>query len=259
MDWGTQRKTKIIVIIALLAFSGIGFFVYQTFFNVPQTCFDRIQNQDERGIDCGGVCELMCVNDVTPLLVLWQRPVLVSGDVYSAVVYVENQNKNAGIKKLEYEIKLYDDKNILVGAPILGTTFIGPLQKKAIIETGIVVGNRIPKTVFTTFNKPIIWSKTTGDQNNNYLQSTNETISDSATFPKLSALITNTHNRTDYHDLSVIALVYDTIGNIMGVSKTTVDTLPHNTSETVYFTWQRPFASPVGTVEVLPLDNPFTQ
>lgn len=259
MDWRTQRKSMIITILLIIGLSIIGTIVYRLFFNVPETCFDRLRNQNERGIDCGGVCELMCMNDVTPLITLWQRPVLVSGDVYSAVVYVENQNKSAGIKKLDYEIKLYDDKNILVGAPIQGTTFIGPLQKKAIVETGIVVGNRIPKTVFITFAKPIIWSKTTGEQNNNYINSDAETITDSTIFPKLSAVLTNTNNHTDYHDLSVVALVYDTIGNIMGVSKTVVDELAHGKSETVYFTWQQPFTRPIGTIELLPLDNPFTK
>ncbi len=259
MDWGTQRKFNIIIVLISIVLIGFGVTVYRVFFTQPETCFDRIQNQDERGVDCGGVCELVCANDVTPLIILWQRPVLVSGDVYSAVVYVANENKNAGIKQLDYEIKLYDDKNILVGAPITGTTFVGPLQKKAIVETGIVVENRIPKTVFTTFSKPIIWSKTSGEQNNNYIESINETISDSSTFPKLSALLQNTNNRTDYIDLPVIALVYDTIGNIMAVSKTTVDRLDHGKSEMVYFTWQRPFMLPVGTIELLPLDNPFTQ
>ena len=41
---------------------------------VAPTCFDSKQNQDEKGVDCGGVCSQECLGVIKDLTVLWSKP-----------------------------------------------------------------------------------------------------------------------------------------------------------------------------------------
>ncbi len=91
MDWSSSHKIKIIASISAIAFVIVAIFVYVKFIKHEPTCFDQKQNQDERGIDCGGICSIMCLADTKPLIPLWTRPIKITGDVFSVVSYIENQ------------------------------------------------------------------------------------------------------------------------------------------------------------------------
>ena len=56
-------------VVAIIA----GYFVYTVLFKVDPTCFDGKKNQDERGIDCGGVCALVCLADAKTVVPIWSR------------------------------------------------------------------------------------------------------------------------------------------------------------------------------------------
>ncbi len=257
MNWSQKRKTKISTIVMSVIIFILGVFVYNTFIKHTPTCSDIIKNQNERGTDCGGVCARMCSFDVKPLLVTWQRPIHISGNVYSVVAYIENQNKTGGIQKLDYEIRVYDEKNILASDPVTGSTFISPNQKTAIIETPIVIGNRKPKTAFITFIQPMMWETVQNTWDETFITSSQETITDKDTLPKLSAVLSNNHPTHDFINIPVVALVYDVSGNLITASQTTVDILPHQGNTMVDFSWQQAFERPVGLVEIIPRVNPF--
>lgn len=257
MDWGTRRKFTIIAVLFLIVTIVGMYFIYIFFIREVPTCTDGKRNQDERGIDCGGVCVKMCTADALPLVTVWQRVVPISDGVYSAAAYIENQNKTGGIRKLRYEMKVYDKKNILITEPIMGETYIGPNQKTVIIENNIYVGNSIPQTVFFKWLPPITWERTLPGWENIYIKSDSEKIADSTTAPKISARLINTHPTYDYVNLPVAILVYNNQGNLLTLSNTLVDILPHQGDAMVYFTWQKPFTESVGTIEIIPLINPF--
>ncbi len=40
----------------LVFWSALGVLLYYSFFYQPPTCFDKVQNGAELGMDCGGVC-----------------------------------------------------------------------------------------------------------------------------------------------------------------------------------------------------------
>lgn len=257
MDWGTRRKTTIIAIFALLV-TLIGMYVvYILFIKQTPTCTDGLRNQDERDIDCGGVCTRMCAADTLPLITLWQRSAEISDGVYSAVAYVDNQNKFGGIQKLQYELKMYDNKNILVTEPVIGETYIGPNQKTAIVENNIFVGNKKPHTVFFKWIGIPVWERTAEGWERSYIKSDSEKISDADTYPKISARLINTHPTYDYENLPVVVLVYDVTGNMINLSNTVVDLLPHQGSANISFSWQKPFTDKVGLIEIIPRVSPF--
>jgi hypothetical protein len=160
MDWSTRRKMGCFSFVGIIIAIVLAYFVYIFFIKTTPTCFDGIQNQDERGIDCGGICTLVCTADAKTIVPIWSRVFNTAGDVHSVVAYVENQNITAGVKKIGYEFRIYDDQNILAGEPISGTTFIGPNDKTAIFASPIKTGNRIPKNVFFKFTTAPEWITT---------------------------------------------------------------------------------------------------
>ncbi len=258
MDWSTSHKTKIIGIIAIIVIILAAIFVYFKFIKHDPTCFDGIQNQDERGIDCGGICSLMCLSDVRPLIPLWTRPIKITGDVYSVVSYIENQNIGNGVEEIPYEIRMYDDKNILVAQPIQGKTFIGPNDRTAIFETGIKVGNRVPKTAFLKFLETPKFVRVDNRWNDQSLAAQNDVLTDIDTAPKLSAQIKNLTLET-FHNIPVVAIIYDDKGNAIASSQTFVDEIDPDASVPVYFSWPEPFSGVAARREIIPRVDPFIQ
>ena len=258
MDWSSSHKIKIIAYISAIVIIIAAIFVYFKFIKHEPTCFDQKQNQDERGIDCGGICSIMCLADTKPLIPLWTRPVKITGDVYSIVSYIENQNTGNGIKSIPYEIRLFDDKNILVSEPIKGETFIGPNDRTAIFETAVKVGNRIPKTAFLRFTEPPVFYKIQERWNDQNLVVEGDELTDLDSVPKLTA---NVRNKTleRYVKIPVVAIIYDADGNILAASQTFVDSIGPEETVPVYFSWPEPFPAAPAKREIIPRIDPFIQ
>jgi hypothetical protein len=258
MDWSTRKKMGCLAMIAFVITLIVGYMVYVFFIKKTPTCFDRVQNQNERGIDCGGVCSLVCTADVKTIVPVWSRVFHTAGDVYSVAAYVENQNKTAGVKQISYEFRIYDDKNILAGEPITGTTFVGPNDKTAIFASPLKTGNRIPTRAFFSFTTQPAWYTTDTKYHLPQLRTAQVKLSDEATVPKLSADVVNP-TIYNYRNIEVIAILYNASGNAINASKTTIESLPQQSTETVYFTWPETFSSKVTRIEIIPRLNPFIQ
>jgi hypothetical protein len=258
MDWATKRKMGCFSIVGILVLVILSYFIYVFFIKTTPTCFDEKQNQDERGIDCGGICTLVCTADARTIVPVWSRVFNVTGDVHSVVAYVENQNMTAGVKKIGYEFRIYDDKNILAGEPISGTTYIGPNDKTAIFASPIKTGNRIPKNVFFRFTTQPEWITTPQQYNLPQLNTSNTVLTDETTAPKLSVDIVNS-TLYDYKKIDVIAILYGADGNAVNASQTYIDELPEQKKQVVYFTWPKPFEVPITRIEIIPRLNPFIQ
>lgn len=258
MDWSTSHKRKIIISIALVLIVVISIFVYFKFIKHEPTCFDGKKNQDEHGIDCGGMCQLMCMNEVKPLIPLWTRPFKITGDVYSVVSYIENQNMGNGVKNVPYEIRLYDDKNVLVTEPIKGSTFIGPNDRTAIFETAVKVGVRVPKTAYLNFLEPPTFLRINERYNDQNLVAEKDVFTDLDTVPKLSAVIRN-KTLESFVKIPVVVIIYDIQGNAIASSQTYIDSIGPEESVTVNFSWPEPFSTTPARREIIPRINPFIQ
>ena len=71
------------------------------------TCFDRIQNGEEEGVDCGSVCGVSCKPTVTKELPLQvsQVQIVEGGGKCDIVITVNNPNVSYGAQHVPYEIK----------------------------------------------------------------------------------------------------------------------------------------------------------
>lgn len=258
MNWSAKRKISVLALLGLIIVVVGGSIVYFGFIRKPATCSDNKQNQDERGVDCGGVCERMCMADSRSLVRLWARAFPIAPGVYNAVAYVENQNVRAGSRMVKYEFRVYDDQNVLAAEPIVGETFLGPNERTAIFEPSIVTGNRKVGSVFFKLLSDPMWERTDERFSSPQLVTSQIQLLDVKTLPKLRAIIQNP-TLNSVVQIEVVAVLYDSVGNAVSASRTYVPSLAPGQQSDIAFTWQAPFTSDVVRVELTPRINPFIQ
>ena len=258
MDWSTRKKMGCFGMMAAAVLLILGYYAYKIFFTHVPTCFDNIQNQDEQGIDCGGICARFCPFQTKKIVPLWSQAFPIQNGVYSLVSYIQNQNSNAGIQKINYEFRVYDSNNILAGDPVTGTTFIAPNQSTAIFESPVSTGNRVPKNVFFSFTSDPVWEKTDMKYSVPQLTIANTKLTGADTLPKLSADVVN-NTLFDYKNIEVVAILHGADGNAVNASDTHIASLPQQSRYTVYFTWPQKFTEPITNIEIIPRLDPFTQ
>lgn len=257
MDWSTRKKMGCFSLIGIVVFLILGYFIYNNFIKTEPTCFDGKQNQNERGIDCGGVCERVCPMDARTIVPLWSRAFEITPGVYSAVAYLENQNTTAGIPTMNWELRTYDEKNILTSEPIQGTTFIGPNERTALFVSPIITGNRIPHEAFFSFSQQFDWQRTDPRFQVPQLISRSIVLTDESSAPKISAEIVN-NTSFNYRNVAVIVIIYNQAGNAIHASQTILDIIEQQSAVPVFFSWPRPFSDEVSRIEIISRINPFT-
>jgi len=246
MSWAQKRKLiylgSIILIFILVVVIPI---VYQ--FYKPPTCFDGKQNQDELGVDCGGVCTLLCPSQYVPLNVLWSRFSKVSDGVYNVLSYIENPNLNAGANNLSYTFKLYDKGGILLSERS-GITFAPANKIMAIFEPEMYTGKQVPTRVDFTFTSTAVWTKQASEETG--LSISELAVSREDTAPRLSALLTN-KNSKEIKKIEAIGIVYNASGNTIAFSRTIIDSIPGKGSQDINFNWPKPFSETYARTEIV--------
>lgn len=256
MSWATRRKTLYISVI-------LGVFLLLTSIPVaillhkPETCFDGIQNQTETDIDKGGPCVLLDPRTLTPEAILWARSFLIrpnehGGGTYSAVAYIENTNKQAGIRHVAYHFGFYDDKNIIV-AERSGVGYVLPGTVTPIFEGGIDAGNRPITHTYFSFSEVPMWERVSNPAQ--VLRIDNIRLADAFSSPRLTADIENTSVKSVVKP-SFVAILFSPNGNAFSASATAVDRLQPGEKRTIVFTWPSALTSIVGPIDVIPLLPP---
>ncbi|KKS43738.1 MAG: hypothetical protein UV05_C0022G0001 [candidate division CPR1 bacterium GW2011_GWA2_42_17] len=246
ISWSTRRQTfyiSIAVIVFIFAIALPVFFVTYK----PPSCSDRIKNQGEGGVDCGGPCALLCKADALDLIVHWQRAFKVKDGVYNALAYVENPNQDSGIDSISYLFKLYDKDNLLIYER-RGQTFAPAKKIFGIFESNIMTGNRIPARTFFEFSQTPAWKKESVSETS--LATVNKLFLNEGGLPRLTALLEN-RGIGPIYNIEVVAIVYDETDNAVASSRTVVDSLGKTASAPLIFTWPEPFSAPATRVELL--------
>lgn len=237
MDWAQRRK-----ILYAAGFLGILaiLFAYPLYkmFVKPPTCFDGKKNGVETGVDCGGVCALMCKNDVKQPRVVWARAFPVNG-VYDIGVYMENINTNAGLKNAHYTIRVIG-ANEQVLTEKKGVIELAPSSRVLVFEAGVQLASS-PERVEVLFDSADLshWLKATTAPS--AIVTKNQNLKDVDTKPRFDAVIVNTDPVNDIPGLSLGAVIYDSTRNPIAISKTYVDTIQKGGEENIFFTWPNGF------------------
>ncbi len=252
MSWASRRRTVYVSGAILFFLLVIGGPIAYEYFSTPATCSDGIQNQNETDIDKGGVCPLLDEGALQPHAVLWARSFHVRDGSYNATAYIQNSNKEAGVRQIRYHFGLYDSSNILV-AEREGITFIMPGAITPIFEPKIDTGNRIVSRTYFEFTSAFVWERMTNTAL--VFAVSNKDVSSTDTMPRLSATVSNTSVK-DVLNPSFVAVVFDPAGNAFAASATTMDRLNADASASLVFSWPDPFPTQVGRVDIIPLVAP---
>src|SRR6266404_4042388 len=103
-SWSHKRQLLYLLIPLTIAIAGYAY-IYSHYIYSPATCFDGVQNGRETGVDCGGVCSLLCKGDAIVPVVLWAKSFNVTGSVWNAVAYVQNSNITSSAQNVPYTFK----------------------------------------------------------------------------------------------------------------------------------------------------------
>lgn len=240
MRWAIQRQLVYgLIVLGVLFILAIGLW-FSFFYHTP-TCSDGIKNQNEEGIDCGGMCSKLCI--APRVSALWARSVLVAPGVYHAVAMVRNPESAAGTASLPYTFQIFDDKNILI-AERRGVMFLNPGEVAPLFEANVITGNRVPAHTYVTFGQAL-WQRMNPVPSP--VRVVSQTLDENAL--RLSAHIQNT-TALKVPSVTLTALLYDADGNLVTASQTKlIDVAPRGENDVV-FTWQEPFAKPVVSKDI---------
>lgn len=248
LSWSAKRKFIIIFILFILFGTPTGIYVYQKL-QKPASCFDGVKNQDERDVDCGGICKIACFANVKQDPdIQWSRAYYVAPGVYNLVAYIQNPNIDYISQPAKYVFRVYDDKNVLIttreGVVGIPTSKIFP-----IFESTVNTGNIIPKIVTFEFVEPVTWIEYFG--NKPEIEVVEQKLSRLDTSPKLDVKIINRTINT-YKNVEVIAIIYNEEGNSVLSSRTFIDKIGDKSETSVVFTWPEPIAFKPSKIEVIP-------
>ncbi len=206
--WAFRRRVEYIIGL-LLFFTLVGSGVYYMFGYQSPTCFDRVQNGKEHGIDCGGVCQRMCLFEIQAPRVLWTKAFKIVDGQYNAVAYIENGNKTVGTKSLPYTITLYDSRGVIVERS--GVSILPPDGVYPIFEGRIQTGSRIPTRADIVFQDEnnVVWMP--ADVGRDKFSVEERDLADADNKPRLTTQIQNSL-LSETKEVEIIATLFDSKG-----------------------------------------------
>lgn len=257
-SWRAKKKLTYLSLLFLIVFFIFGasaFFIYNKFYK--GNCFDKKQNREETGIDCGGQCG-PCPYNLKEPVILWSRFFKESngiasegggGNTYDLAGLVENPNLNWGSKKIKYSFKLYKDDNTLI-LEKNGETFLNPKEKFIIFENSVNTYGVAPKRAVLNINDIHNWEYTE--------KSAPDFTITEKTFDRESGVLDieiKNENSYDLENLYLYAELLDQNGNVYAISSTKIDNIISNSKEKAFFTWQNKFDEDPAQIEIIPRVN----
>lgn len=247
------RKQLIIILIILFVLGLIGTGVYFKYYWVGPTCFDGKQNQDEEGVDCGGLCVSCERLTIQEIQTLWTKFVILGVSRYDLVAKISNPNPNFGLERFDYVFKIYD----LSGGLLTergGRSFISPNQQKYLLANNVTIGGEIGKVELEIEKVPReIWEQLADDYAlpSVYVREKQfGYLDDQPGVSRASGLIKN-DSAFDFDRISVTVILFNQAKEIIGTNYTEARTVL--SGEDRYFStlWFSPIQGQVGSVEMM--------
>lgn len=245
-----QRNAKQLVVavlygILIIALLWGGYFL----FRAKPTCTDGVKNQDEIGIDCGGVCSLQCTRTVqTNSLEIRESALLYSGpDHFDALISIHNPNDEAGASSFHYRMELRDAVGVTM-AVREGESFILPQETKYLLEINVPAPKA--KTVVISFSD-YQWQRFAGYQEKPLItvsRKSYEVISSGVGFGKAFGVVRN-ESPFDFQSLRVKVVLRDVAGKPIGANITEMRTVASGAVRDFNLIWPTSFPGTVDHVE----------
>lgn len=239
-----RRFTKQIAIVAGLAvllLGAAGVFWFTTFYETP-SCEDNIQNQNEVGVDCGGVCEA-CIpepEEVPEPEAQGASFVIGEDNTFDTFFFLENPNVHFGAKRLSYTVRL-EGRDGEVLAERQGETFLQPLETRPIVENSLDTGGVTPGRVAVAIGE-ITWvavPEDTPDDELVLVQPVFRRLPQDRDVAEITGIVLNNSPFT-YDRIDINVLVYDASGLVVAARNTAMRTLSSGERRAFRVAWRTP-------------------
>lgn len=221
------------------------------------TCNDAKKNQDETGVDCGGVCG-SCPEAIAavPLSVTETGFVRNNDGSVDAYAQIYNPNDLYGVGKLTYVFSAVLNDGTTQQMKT-GTTYILPKEKKFVIESKIPAVENVSSFRFS-LDSDVSWVQFTDFETPQFsvVNQKYETGSSTPYYSKVSALIRN-DSPFDFATVPVTVILRDQAGNIVAVNKTEYNTVKSGELRDFTLPYFQPIQGEVSSVDVEVSTNVF--
>lgn len=251
-SWRSQRQ-MIILLIVLSPIIVAVFFIVKGFIPVP-TCFDNTQNQNETGLDCGGICSSCELKYPKAITVFSARAVPVRENFYDMAAEIENPNEFLSSMNVGYEFKLYDRFGLVTTKN--GKTFLYAQERTLIIEHGIATVRPADRAEFRITH--VDWQEkhdlapTIIAEKRAYsvVESNNQ---------KQGVVDITLMNKSpyDFAQIEVQVAVLDQEKNMLGVNKIIVEKFLSQSRQSLKSIWPREFTGEISVINVQARANIF--
>ena len=244
--WSTRRQLSfVLVFILILILIIVGLIAANRHVD---SCTDNLQNQGELDVDCGGPCSKVCALEVSEVKVIWARVFHTRDTLYDVGIYIENPNPFTLIS-LPYHVRIFD-KDLVPIKDVDGATFVNAHERLLIVITNVNLGFRTPQGQPTvTFDPKLEWERLTGLERLPVLTVLNKRLASSTSGVNLSATVRN-DSLFEVSDIEADAVVYDSSGTAVLVSKSKLSSLLPGGTTDVVFTWPKAPASAAVSADI---------
>ena len=245
-----QKKRAIIIAIFGMIFLVFSLTIY--FITRPTaTCTDGIQNQNEEGIDCGGVCG-KCEKNTAENLVIEEKGFIESGIVgkYDLYAKVKNPNNIYGSNKFRYEFVLKNSTGEVIVTK-KGSAYILPGESKYVVGNSIASPNVAPASVDFVLSDQS-WVEFKDYFEKPQLKVVNKQyslISSGVGFSEVTGLLKN-ESPYDFNLIELEIILRDINGKIVALNSTEMRTVRTGENRDFRSLWMNRFHGDVMNVEV---------
>ncbi|MGK2848649.1 MAG: hypothetical protein ACSLEX_01100 [Minisyncoccota bacterium] len=244
-------KRSVIILTYGIFFSLLIGSVYFFFFKPTETCFDAIKNQNEQGIDCGGVCQAICRETLigTEMQVTELAFVPAGEGQYDVLSQVYNPNDELGASSFMYTLALKDASGAVVGTRS-GTSYILPQEKKYILEINMSTsGTPVSASLQVT---EVEWTRFSGYQEKpvlNIYQKRYGPIASGSGFGEAYGLLSN-ESVYDFRSIRVKVILRESTGKPLAFNTTEMRTVNAHEQRDFRLVWPTAFPGTVEKVEM---------
>lgn len=244
MTWRRRKKFfygLVFVNIVLLCL----IFIFLIFRPAP-TCFDKKQNQEETGIDCGGSCISCDVFKLASLKIYPAKYLIYDDKSMDLIAEVENPNSNYGVNDFDYKFVINGRNGEIREAT--GNSFILQSSRKYIISANKEAPDfQISSVVLQINFSPENWQKIISDEKSerevqvdllNYEFIGNPDDAEQGSGDKIKSIraeIVNSGN-AEYFNIALKFIVLDDSENIIGTAISEIEKLEPMERQTVNLT-----------------------
>lgn len=225
--------------------------VYYAFLKAPETCFDAKQNQNEQGVDCGGVCTKACFEAVVGRDIQLKEVAFVpAGDGrYDVLGKIFNVNDDIGASLFQYTFELHDGSGAIL-ATRSGEGYVLPQETKSLIELNLeTAGTPVLATLKIT---DVTWERLSGYRERpsiNIYQKRYNQVTEGFGYSEAYGLLSN-ESAYDFRSILVKVILRDASGLPLAMNMTEMRTVRAQESRDFKLVWPIPFPGMVEQIDM---------